>query len=47
MEKIKIGKKKKLYEIESIIPHSRTVLKIVFPEGGDITILLSVRRAAV
>lgn len=36
MEKIKIGKKKKLYEICSIIPHSRTVMKIVFPETGDI-----------
>lgn len=34
MEKIKIGEK--LYEIESIMPHSRTVMKIVFPDGGDI-----------
>lgn len=36
MEKIKVGRKKKLYEIESIMPHSRTVMKIVFPEGGNI-----------
>lgn len=42
MEKIKIGKKKKLYEIESIMPRSKTVMKIVFSEevpetwGGDI-----------
>lgn len=36
MEKIKIGRKKKLYEIESIIPHSREVMKIMFPAGGDI-----------
>ena len=36
MEKIKIGRKKKLYEICSIIPHSRTVMKIVFPDGGEI-----------
>lgn len=36
MEKIKIGRKKKLYEIESIMPYSRTFMKIVFPEGGDV-----------
>ncbi len=42
MEKIKIGKRKKLYEIKSIVPHSKTVMKIVFsgevPEewGGNI-----------
>lgn len=36
MEKIKIGKKKKLYDICSIMPYSRTLMKIVFPEGGDI-----------
>lgn len=36
MEKIKIGKKKKLYEIERITPHSMTVMKITFPEKGDI-----------
>lgn len=36
MEKIKIGKRKKLYEICSIMPASKTVLKIVFPEGRDI-----------
>ncbi len=36
MEKIKIGRKKKMYEICSIMPASRTVLKIVFPESGDI-----------
>lgn len=34
MEKVKIGKK--LYEIESIIPHSRTVMRITFPAGGEI-----------
>ncbi len=36
MEKIKIGKKKQLYEICSVIPYSRTVIKIVFPEDGDV-----------
>lgn len=35
MEKISIGKKKKQYEIKSIMPHSKTVLKIVFSEDGD------------
>lgn len=46
MEKIKIGKRKKRYEIKSIMPQSKTVMKIVFPEeeevpeawGGDIQI---------
>lgn len=36
MEKIKIGESEKKYEIHSIMPHSKTVLKIVFPEDGDI-----------
>lgn len=36
MEKIKIGTNQKLYEIESIFPQSKTVMKIVFPEKGDI-----------
>lgn len=36
MEKIKIGRKKKLYEIKSIMPYSRTVMKIMFPDDGDI-----------
>lgn len=35
MEKIKIGKKKQLYEIESIIQYAPNILKIVFPAGGD------------
>lgn len=36
MEKIKIRGSEKMYEICSIMPASQTVLKIVFPEGGDI-----------
>lgn len=36
MEKIKISNSKRLYEIRSIFSHSKTVLKIVFPENGDI-----------
>lgn len=46
MEKIKIGKRKELYEIESIMQHDHGILKITFPEGmkipekqnGDISI---------
>lgn len=34
MEKIKV--KQKMYEIEKIIPHSKTVMRIVFPEDGKI-----------
>ena len=36
MEKIKIRKKKKLYGIESITQNVSEVLKIVFPEDGEI-----------
>lgn len=35
MEKIKISGSEKMYEICSVIPYSRTVIKIVFPEEGD------------
>ncbi len=35
MEKIKISGSEKMYEIYSVIPYSRTVIKIVFPEEGD------------
>lgn len=35
MEKIKIGRKKKLYEVQSIIQHTPNILKIVFPEGAE------------
>lgn len=45
MEKINIGKRKKLYEVCSITQHAPNILKIVFPEdaeipewGGDIQI---------
>ncbi len=36
MEKIKIGKKKKLYEVESIMHHPPNLLKIVFPENEEL-----------
>ncbi|MEY8525015.1 acyl carrier protein [Lachnospiraceae bacterium 38-10] len=36
MEKIKISGSEKMYEICSIMPESRTVLKIVFPEKEDV-----------
>lgn len=36
MEKIRIGRKKKSYEIRSIMPARENILKIVFPEGGEI-----------
>lgn len=36
MEKIKIGKRKELYEIESIMQHDHGILKITFPEGMKI-----------
>ena len=36
MEKLKISGSEKMYEIKSIMPHSKSVMKIVFPEDVDI-----------
>ena len=36
MEKIKIGKRKELYEVQSITQHAQNILKIVFPEAAEI-----------
>lgn len=36
MEKLKISGSEKMYEIKSIMPHSKSVMKIVFPEDEDI-----------
>lgn len=33
MEKIRVGEKKELYEVESIIQHAPVILKITFPDG--------------
>lgn len=33
MEKIKIGKRKELYEVESIMQHAPGILKIIFPDA--------------
>lgn len=36
MEKIKIGKRKELYEVESIIQHAPGILKIIFPDAAKL-----------